>query len=400
MGNYLLTGEKNECCGCGVCVQKCPQKAITMRKEENGFLYPHIEKEKCLDCQVCYTVCPFADSGYVYSRSIDIPEVYMVVHGDDEILKKSTSGGAFTAIAETFCDEKYVIFGAAFDENLVVRHTYITDIMDLQKFHGSKYVQSEIGECYKQAETFLKEGKRVLFSGTPCQIAGLRAYLEKEYENLLCIDLICNGVPSPLVLEKYICYLENDYNDKVKYIRFRDKSKYGWLLPCTRIDFFSSTRSDYHLLADDSYEKIYLSNIALRESCYNCKFSESRRVGDFTIGDFWNAEILYPKINNKKGLSLVLINTEKGQSIFENIRCFSLCKKSDISSASQENKALIRPAAKHKQRSAFYKDLYNMEFDILVKKYFRSRPVYIRILSVLLSPKAKRWIRKCLRIGK
>ena len=399
MGNYLLTGGKNECCGCGACAQKCPEKAIKMCKDENGFLYPHIEEEKCVDCKVCYSTCPFADLGYIYNQSLDIPEVYMVQHKDYETLKKSTSGGAFTAIAETFCNEKYAIFGATFDENMVVRHTYTSDKRELHKFNGSKYVQSDVGECYKQAEALLKEDKKILFSGTPCQIAGLRSYLKKEYDNLLCVDLICHGVPSPLMLEKYIRYLESKHGQKVKYISFRDKTKYGWLLPCTRIDFVSSRSSNYHLTADDPYEKIFLSNIALRGSCYSCKFTKFRRVGDLTIGDFWGAEILYPKINNKNGLSLVLINTDKGQRIFDHIRCFALCKKSDISSVSQENKTLIRPTVKHKQRSAFYKDLHNMEFDKLIKKYCLSRPVYIRALSVLLSPKAKRWIRKCILTG-
>ena len=400
MVNYLLTSEKNECCGCGACEQKCLQKAITMRKDKNGFLYPYIEKDKCSNCLVCHNVCPFMDAGYIYNQVVKIPEVYLASHEDDEILKRSTSGGAFSAIAEVFCDNKYAIFGAAFDENLVVQHKYINNIRELCKFRGSKYVQSVIGKCYNHAEVLLKDGKKVLFSGTPCQIAGLRSYLNKEYENLLCVDLICHGVPSPLMLKKYISYLENKSGKKVEYISFRDKSKYGWLIPCTRIDFVSSERAEFHLADDDPYEKISLSNIALRESCYSCKFAKSKRVGDLTIGDFWGAETLYPKIDYRKGLSLILVNTVKGRHIFEQIRCFTLCKKTDISSASAMNKNLLYPTVKHKKYYAFYKDLKNLEFNILAKKYFLSRPFYIRVLSVLLKPKTKRWIKKFLRIKK
>ena len=400
MGNYLLTSDKNECCGCGACEQKCLQKAINLRKDKDGFLYPYIEKDMCTDCLVCHTICPFMDAGYAYHRIIKSPEVYLAFHKNDEILKRSTSGGAFSAIAEVFCDGKYAIFGAAFDENLVVQHEYITDRRELRKFSGSKYVQSIIGKCYYHAEAFLKDGRKVLFSGTPCQIAGLRSYLSKEYENLLCIDLICHGVPSPLVLKKYISYLENKSGKKVKYINFRDKSKYGWLIPCIKIDFVSSEKAEYHLAADDPYEKIFLNNIALRESCYNCKFAKSKRIGDLSIGDFWGAETLYPKIDYRKGLSLILTNTAKGRHIFKQIRCFALCEKSDKRLASQENKTLLRPAAMHKQYYSFFKDLHNMEFGRLANKYIPSRPFYIRVLSVLLKPKTKKWIKKFLRIKK
>ena len=245
------------------------------------------------------------DAGYIYHLAIKTPEVYLAFHENNEILERSTSGGAFSAIAEVFCAKEYAIFGAAFDENLTVQHNNIIDRKELYKFSGSKYVQSVIGKSYSHAEAFLKNGKRVLFSGTPCQIAGLRSYLGKEYENLLCVDLICHGVPSPLVLKKYISFLENKRGKKIEYISFRDKSKHGWLIPCTRIDFVSSERAEYHLTADDLYGKISLNNIALRESCYSCKFAKSKRVGDLTIGDFWGAETLYPKIDYRKGLSLL-----------------------------------------------------------------------------------------------
>jgi coenzyme F420-reducing hydrogenase beta subunit len=396
MGIFLHTLEKKECYGCGACMNKCPCGAITMDKDRNGFPYPFIDRKMCSDCGTCDEICPFSDSVPEQYKGGISPDVYLVQHRDAGILKKSTSGGAFAAIAETFCDRDYVIFGAAFNRNLEIRHDFITDIRQLEKFHGSKYVQSNTGFCYRKAGTFLKQGRKVLFAGTPCQIAGLRSYLCRDYRNLLCIDLVCHGVPGPFLLKKYIKYMENKAGMKVKFMAFRDKNKYGWLAPCTRTDFADSKNSYYCQSADDPYEKVFLGNIALRECCYDCRFAGAGRVGDLTIGDFWGADILYPGINNKKGLSLLIINNVKGKCVFENIGCFSVKIKSDMHSASLKNKTLTGPAARHKQYSSFDEDLHKMKFDLLVGKYFSSRPFYIRLLTAVLSPGIKRKIKNML----
>lgn len=395
MSDYFLTNDRKDCCGCGVCAVKCPYGAISMKDNKNGFRYPIIDMNKCVHCNVCSAVCPFKNADDLTESK---PEVYMVRHEDRAILRRSTSGGAFSAMAETFCDKDYVIFGACFDEHMVVRHKFIASVNDLSKFQGSKYVQSDIGTCYREADGFLKEGKKVLFTGTPCQIAGLRNYLGRDDARLLCIDLVCHGVPSPLILKKHIEYLEDRYGSRVKNISFRDKSKYGWLLPCNTVEFHEKKKSARQLAADNCFEKAFLNNICLRESCYNCKFAKAYRVGDLTIGDFWGADELYPKIKNKDGLSLVLVNTEKGRRWFEQIKCFDLCIKSNISDAAKHNKTLIRPAKRHPCRNKFYRDLHKYRFNDLINKYFGSRSLIVRIISVLLTSKTKRWVRKILRL--
>jgi coenzyme F420-reducing hydrogenase beta subunit len=377
-------------------MQTCPNKAISMYEDANGFLYPRIKGEKCTDCKSCYYICPFINIEDLNHDYNDVPRVYLVSHRDKAVVSRSTSGGAFTAIAETFHQENLIIFGAAFNEDMEVKHSCITGLKQMHRFSGSKYVQSDMGQCYRQAKEFLKDGKRVLFSGTPCQIAGLRSYLKKEYENLFCVDLICHGVPSPLVLRRYIEYQEKKKGKKIKHISFRDKTKYGWLQPCIRIDFTFSKKSSYTLAEDDLYGKSFLNNISLRESCYSCKFANSKRIGDMTIGDFWGAEIYYPEIKNKNGLSFVLVNTDKGRSIFNMINSLEPCIESDIGVASRNNKGLLHPVKRHKYYYSFYNDLAKMEFDNLVNKYFIPRNFLIRFLSVRLSPEIKRLVRKYL----
>lgn len=398
MSDYFKTQNRKDCCGCSACAQKCPYGAISMVENENGFKYPIINQDRCTHCNMCSKVCPFKNTEDLSQDHDKMFGVYMVRHADKGVLKSSTSGGAFSAIAKTFCDENYVIFGACFDENMVVRHKYITSLRDLHQFHGSKYVQSDIGDCYRQADEFLQEGRKVLFSGTPCQIAGLRNYLGRDYPRLLCVDLICHGVPSPLVLRRHIAYLQDRYRARVKNISFRDKNKFGWLLPCNTVDFIGR-RSVSQLAADNCFEKAFLNNICLRESCYHCKFAKAERVGDLTIGDFWGADELYPKIKNRNGLSLVLVNTDQGNEWFERIKCFDLCIESNINKAAKQNKTLKRPAKEHPLRSKFFRDLRKLSFDDLIKQYFGNRPLIVRIISVLLTSKMKRWIRKIFRLG-
>ena len=190
MSNFFQNSNKNLCCGCRACEQICPEGAIHMEEDKEGFLYPVIDEEKCTKCGMCVKVCPIKDGGYNNKSAFKNPNVYAAYHRDEQILNNSTSGGAFTAVVQAFCDKDYVIFGAIFDENIIIRHTFVTDIKNISKFRWSKYVQSDIGDSFNKARKFLKEGKKVLFSGTPCQIAGLKEFLGKDYENLLTIDLV------------------------------------------------------------------------------------------------------------------------------------------------------------------------------------------------------------------
>ncbi|MHA1410885.1 MAG: 4Fe-4S binding protein, partial [Candidatus Odinarchaeia archaeon] len=235
--NFFQSGDKNLCCGCGACEQICPENAIHMEQDKEGFFYPVVDEERCTGCGMCAKVCPMKDGGYYNKSALKNPNVYAAYHKDEQVLNNSTSGGVFTAVVQAFCDKDYVIFGASFDKDMVVKHTFVTDSKNISKFRGSKYVQSEVGSSFDSARKFLKEGKRVLFSGTPCQIAGLKGFLRKDYESLLTVDVVCHGVPSPSIFEKYKQYLTRKYKKDIVGINFRDKSKRRWIKPYGTVKF-------------------------------------------------------------------------------------------------------------------------------------------------------------------
>ena len=365
---------KQDCCGCNACAQICPKQCITMQEDDEGFLYPRVDTENCIDCHLCEKICPVSNHGTERKPL----KVYAAINKDEEVRKQSSSGGIFTALAEQVIKQGGVVFGARFDERWQVKHDYTETMEGLAAFRGSKYVQSQIGNSYQEAERFLKAGRKVLFSGTPCQIAGLRNYLRKEYDNLLTVDFICHGVPSPMVWRRYLkeevarqCDRKNSVSAHpiheedvlVEGISFRDKTmgwkKYSFALTLSttngsgdKIQFCSCSP-----MTKNEYLRGFMSNVYLRPSCYSCAFKCLKSKSDITLGDFWNIRLYNKHLDDNQGLSLMLLNNSRGLCLANAIRsevAFYSIPNYDINS----NFALMNSVVASNKRSCFY-DLYN-----------------------------------------
>lgn len=341
--------DKNLCTGCSACSQACPKNAINMNTNEEGFLYPEIDNNLCTDCKLCKKTCPINN----YNFNNKYPKAYAIM-AIDEVRKVSSSGGAFSVFAEYILNEGGVVCGAAFDENMVVKHQIIDKKENLQSLRGSKYVQSNLEDSYKSIKNYLDTNKKVFFVGTPCQVAGLKNFLNKNYNNLLTADLICHGVPSPLVLKKYI---EEEFNgEKVLNINFRDK-KDGWggaYVTTTSTTTGIYSKKDY----EDTYLTAFFANISLRESCYNCQYTKLPRVGDITLADCWGAS---SDIDDKKGTSTLFINNQNGENVFEKIKTnFKLVKNIPYENQVKIQPHLRMPASQHPSRKEFMEDLNRM----------------------------------------
>jgi coenzyme F420-reducing hydrogenase beta subunit len=362
----MIVNSKESCSGCSACAGACPQNCISMIKDEEGFLYPKVDSEKCIDCHLCVKICANRNS-IMCESSRKGTKVYSVINKTEDIRIKSSSGGIFTALASEVLRQKGVVFGAAFNESFEVVHKYIEREEDLYVFRGSKYVQSVIGNSYKEAESFLKEKRLVLFTGTPCQIVGLYAYLRKSYDNLITQDIICHGVPSPLVWEKYIEYRERKNGGKVSKISFRNKAL-GWK---DYSIFFSFQNGKTYLqeFSKDPYMQVFLRNLCLRPSCYDCAFKAKARPSDITLADFWGCDKVLPEMDDNKGTSLVFIHSDKGRSFFFKIKDLLTACTVDMDSVVFYNSSMIQSATKPKERNEFMSLIQTKPFKKMSKFY-------------------------------
>ena len=362
--------DKKDCCGCSACVQRCPKQCITLKEDNEGFLYPIVDKGTCIDCGLCEKVCPILHQG----ESRKPLKVYAAKNLNEEIRRQSSSGGIFTLLAEQVIQEGGVVFGARFDENWEVKHDYTETIEGLAVFRGSKYVQSRIEDSYRKAEIFLKQGKKVLFSGTPCQIAGLKRFLRKEYEELLTVDFVCHGVPSPGVWRKYLKETVARMCDKnsvstdpistenahVERISFRDKSS-GWKKYSFALTLSATTRSGSkntvslcEVFPQNSFMKGFLADLYLRPSCYACAAKCGKSGSDMTIGDLWGAPSIIGNDDDNKGTSLILVNKDGcklGASLW--------MKEIDCQAALTYNPAIERSVRIPKRRVSFYANFHD-----------------------------------------
>lgn len=296
----------SECCGCSSCVQVCPKQCISFDEDNDGFRHPLINTEKCIDCHLCEKSCPVLDIIPPHEPKY----TYYAYNINDEERINSSSGGVFIELAKLIIQSGGIVFGAKYNDNWEVVHSYSESIDGLNSFQGTKYVQSIIGDSYKKVQYFLKQNKLVLFTGTPCQVAGLHYFLKKQYDNLITIDFVCHGVPSPLMWRNYLEYINPDRLEITK-VNMRDKSR-GWshssyLIQAGSKDLFN----DY--AKESIYFRGFITNLYLRQSCFNCRFKYGKSQSDITIGDLWGAKSIS---TDDKGLSLVLINSLKGKDLF------------------------------------------------------------------------------------
>ena len=356
------------CTGCMACYNACNHNAIKLLADKEGFLRPQIDTNYCVNCGQCSSSCPILTEKNLCGR---IPtSVYATWAQDKCTVLKSSSGGVFTLLANYVLKQHGVIFGAKFDEKTKsVIHVQIESLDQLYLLQGSKYVQSFVGKTYLSCRSHLKQGRKVLFVGTPCQIAGLLSYLKGKYiENLYTVDLVCHGVPSPMIFSKYLSYLENVYQSQVIDFNFRDK-RWSWNrfnVKCS----FQNGKVYYGTWEEDPYLRGFLRELFLRPSCHNCKFSEPRRYSDITLGDFWGfKERQKEKMNLDKGVSLVLVNTEKGENIFRASEGKAVCYSRDYKDAIDAQQALRKCFPPSPLREKFWEDYNKMSFVDMLNKY-------------------------------
>lgn len=339
----LQITDKSKCCGCNACVQRCPKQCIVMHEDEEGFLYPQVDVTLCIDCGLCEKVCPMLAQNDVKKAL----QIFAAKNKNEHQRLRSSSGGIFILLAEQTIKMGGVVFGARFDKNWEVEHCYVETIEELEPLMRSKYVQSRIGNTYKEAEQFLKEGRRVLFVGTSCQISGLHRFLRKDYNNLLSVDFICHGVPSPGIWRKYLQEIKNNALQSeaagkntvlpfslksmpvITGINFREKGLggYGWKKYGFVVHGKSPLKGDQNSVllsvdfGKDIYMKGFLRNLYLRPSCYNCLVKSGKSQSDLTIGDFWGISKLKPEIDDDKGIGAILVYTHKGIEALGFISC-------------------------------------------------------------------------------
>ena len=376
-----LVKDKAQCCGCTACKNICPKQAIEMVEDEQGFLYPEISQEKCINCGLCKKTC-FYQSGYkVLDDHLDKIETYAVKHKNLKIRMESRSGGIFTALSDEILNQNGVIYGVGYKNGFKVCYKRAETEEQRSEFRGSKYVQSEVGDIFKQVKMDLDNGRKVLFSGTPCHVAGLAKFIRNK-ENLFLVDIVCHGTPSPKIFKDYISFLEKKYGGKVEQFDFRDKS-FGWN---THIESFVINREK---IAKTIYTDLFYKHIMFRKSCYNCQFTNLNRPSDITIADCWGIEKNRPDVNDNKGVSLVIVNTEKGKKLYENIMPEIEQYKVDIKDYLQPQ--MQYPNKKYKKYEEFWNDYKEKGFEYITKKY-AGKNLLGKVKRTLRKVRLLRWI--------
>ena len=356
---------KKNCCGCSACVNSCPKKCIAMKPDSEGFWYPVTDENLCIDCKKCERVCPVLNG----HKADNQPKAYLVRNRNAALRKSSSSGGFFPAAAEFVIEQGGCVFGAGYDEKFNVRHSFIESMDDITKFNRSKYVQSFIGNTYKQTKDFLENGRTVLFTGTPCQIEGLLTFLGKNYDNLYTMDIICKGVPSPKFWRKYLKWHIKRSKKEIKEVRFREKT-YGYGSTTMRVVYADGSEYDEPYDVDPMLQ-FYSKEMISRPSCYNCRFKGKHRRSSFTAGDYWYVSGAAPEMDDNIGVTQVLVNNAKAAAAFEQIR-----KRLDVAELDFDHDSainggmMVSSAQPNPRREEMFKDLATMSVYGLQRKYF------------------------------
>ncbi|MGH4052367.1 MAG: Coenzyme F420 hydrogenase/dehydrogenase, beta subunit C-terminal domain [Clostridium sp.] len=380
---------KKNCSGCKGCYNICPQKCIEMLVDEEGFWYPKVNENKCIECGLCEKVCPEINI-YFNGRAYDKPNCYAAWNNNKSIREDSSSGGVFTSLAEWILLDGGVVFGAGYNQDFNIIHKEAHTIGELKELRGSKYVQSDINDTFSKAKQYLEKDNKVLFTGTSCQIAGLYSFLQKEYDKLYTCDIVCHGVPSPMVFQKYKQNLKKEYNSSIKRITFRNK-KYGWKKYSVLIQFENDALYS-KLAANDIYMQGFLKNYYLRPSCYKCSYSNISRVSDITLGDYWGIASKYPELDDDKGTSLLLVNTDKGKTMLKECKSNIFIQKCDLDHAIKGNPCIIKSVKEPDLRESFFEDVNRRDFNYVIKKYM-SPPSWIK-RKIMFSKRALTTVKK------
>lgn len=361
----------DQCTGCSVCASVCPTGSISMKEDREGFLQPLIDTKTCIGCHKCEKTCPII-------TPIKIPtdfetEAYAAINKDEEVRMKSSSGGMFHALAKWTIEQGGVVFGARFNDQWEVVHDYTETIEGIEPFMRSKYVQSRIGDTFKQARQFLDAGRQVLFVGTPCQIGGLKAYLKKGYDNLIAVDFICHGVPSPKVWRQYLKWMRKD--DQILDVNFRDKTK-GWL-GFQQVIITTTTTTTRENQMENVYFRGFLRDVYLRKSCYGCPFKTIHRISDITLADAWGIQHCCPELHDDKGTSYILIHTERGEMVSQAISDGILRKKLQINELIIHNPSIVKSVARPQRRTT-YLSAFNFGGFNFAKNYIDKDAIIVR----------------------
>ena len=357
----ILFEKKEDCCGCTACVNICPKSAIAMQPDGLGFLYPVIDETKCIKCGLCKKVCAF-NADYDKNDNFEEPYVYAVRHKDINEIATSRSGAVFIALSDWILANNGVIYGVGYTGHFRVVHKRAVNKPERDEFKGSKYVQSDLTGVFRQVKADLKAGLLVMFSGTPCQTAGLNSYVGKKLrETLYLVDIVCHGVPGPFIWRDYLAYLERKHGDKICWVNFRDKQLYGWTAHQESFKFVNGG-------GKMTFTYTFYKHIMFRHSCGVCPYTNTRRPSDITLADFWGWEKTDPTFNaDDKGVSLVLINTEKGRKLFEAVKDNMNIIPVKLENCLQPN--LQHPSIIHPKRMAFERDYARKGFEYVMKKY-------------------------------
>ena len=398
MIKYQITQNKYDCCGCRSCEQICSKHAIEMKADEEGFLYPHVSLDKCIECGLCNKVCPIENP----CKSEDHPlHIFAAQHKDSAVLQASSSGGIFTLLAEGVLRQNGTVYGAAFDKNMYLKHIKINNIGQLDLLRGSKYVQSDIGQTYLQVKEDLNVGKMVYFTGTPCQVQGLKLFLRKNYDNLLTSDLICHGTPSYKIFANTLKHIEQERKGKVFSYSFRDKNVGGWSCSSSSSYRDSKSQKNIYLKYDRNmaaYFQAFIEGQMMRYVCYKCPFCHIYRSGDITLADCWGIHRFRPDFPNiTNGVSMVLINTEKGYTTWNSLCAETYNIPIEEKDAIANNANLRRPTPMPPQRTDCYVNAFEYYSKFLkayqpktkeiimfyVRYYLRHTPIFYKLYRTL-----------------
>jgi len=355
-----------QCTGCKMCGDLCPNSAISFKYDNFGFWMPVVDYNKCTECKLCVSRCPSLSENN--EEVVSPVKCYGLWNKDDEIRWKSTSGGFFTSLAMWHMKNGGYCAGAIYDENINVKHILTNKTEDIEALRQSKYVQSDTTNIYKETKNLLQKGEKVLFCGAPCQVAALKAFLNKPYSDLITMDFVCCGISSPFVYDKYKNWLENKYKSTIKRIWFKNK-KEGWHSIGTEVQF-ENGKKYFRVVSRERYMIAFvIDGLDMRDSCSSCKYRKVPHNSDFTVGDFWGIEKLHPELDDNKGITALIINSQKGQDIFHRIKGDFNTFDTNIEEIAKGNFSIYKPKKPHKNREEFLKAIKTISFEKAMSRY-------------------------------